>query len=514
MLRAPAMEQVILHSEQELLSLGHCLHQAKNPKGCVQLLGLSGHPALGPKYRDVSLKYGDRTHYHWYRHPIHDQVIYHADTFSLYQDSAPTLDFWAFDGGGDNRVNTHIDPRERLQARTQIAEDEFFEESDRAMLEANAPVADDIDIECLDDEDETHANPDDFPQDSLASVAAGLRLLTFPALKAHLYSSWAFNAGQSEHQAANIFHVPIPSGGKAPSVFRMTSILRPDTAGEAQMVPLTMDEDGLYFSVVRWKPSRLKRLQPCTEAELSPEMVVISPHRIIKQGSSPIVENEAMKFSGLVEHQTMILSFSSLSMEQLLAMKVYQAKDTVLRYRLKENAELDMTLSKNGCLPELLKLLLDSHSVSGILFEGQQLEEYVDVLSTLIKKGLVQQPDEKNRKHMLTRLGVKSIEVGLELHKPQLAAGLFFFSYRCIFHTILLLVDDSYSYMPTCCLSSPICLQLVHIHVAPQSEPRLSPASSHQWQKALCKGLSKKQKKLPRYAKSTASGFQSLGALL
>ena len=254
------MEEVILHREEELLSLGYCLHQAKNPKGCVQLLGLSGHPALSPKYRDVSLKYGDRTHYHWYRHPIHDHVIYHADTFSLYQDSVPTLDFWAFDGGGDNRVNAHIDLRERLQARTQIAEDEFFEESDRAMLEANAPVADDIDIECLDDEDETHANPDDFPQDSLTSVAAGLRPLTFPALKAHLYSSWAFNAGQSEHQAANIFHVPIPSGGKAPSVFRMTSILRPVTAGEAQMVPLTMDEDGLYFSVVRWKPSRLKRL--------------------------------------------------------------------------------------------------------------------------------------------------------------------------------------------------------------------------------------------------------------
>ena len=122
----------------------------------------------------------------------------------------------------------------------------------------------------------------------------------------------------------------------------------------------------------------------------------------------------------------MILSFSSLSMEQLLAMKVYQAKDTVLSYRLKESAELDMTLSQNDCLPDLLKLLLDSHSVSGILLEGQQLEKYVDVLSTLIKKGLVQQPDEKNRKHMLTRLGVKSIEIGLELHKPQLAAGLFF----------------------------------------------------------------------------------------
>ena len=172
----------------------------------------------------------------------------------------------------------------------------------------------------------------------------------------------------------------------------------------------------------------MRRTKTATEVGLNSDMVAISPHQVIKEdltGHSPIVALESARVSGAVEAQPLVLSFDSLSLEQMLRIVVYPAAESVLHYGLKDCTFISLGINGWAALPNVLKMLMESHSASGMLLDGEGEEQGPEgeVIHELIRQGLVGDPDECGRKYMLTDLGVRSISIDLGLHSPCLASG-------------------------------------------------------------------------------------------
>lgn len=82
-----------------MVSLAHCMSLVTNSSNCSSALGLQDHPEIvKAKGEDIYHSTNRRTNF--YRDPIHSEVIHHADGFSLYTATPPSICLKPSGGGG------------------------------------------------------------------------------------------------------------------------------------------------------------------------------------------------------------------------------------------------------------------------------------------------------------------------------------------------------------------------------------------------------------------------------
>ena len=197
------------------------------------------------------------------------------------------------------------------------------------------------------------------------------------------------------------------------------------------VLPFSIQPDGsmrLYFKITRWAPKQMVRSKTSSEVGLNTDMVAIACCRVIKEainGNPPVVATEGVQLTGDIQSQPLVLSFASLSVEQLVKMIVYPVAASVHRYGLKDGIDIHLSSSGWTALPDVLRMLTEGNCASGMLppaLDGGPVA-VSEVLGELVKQGLVHEPDDRNAKFMLTDSGQQSIEIGLALNSPTSAAG-------------------------------------------------------------------------------------------
>ncbi len=211
-LRSREMEQKITETPGIVLQLGWCLEQASNPRRCTQLLGLRGHPSLDQAYQAAFLlQPHDATIARYHRNTMHAKVIYHADTFSLYADTVPELEFGRLDGGA---VVTHRAPIADEAAESGQQAANAHDGSSGLSDFVNGPDDDMIDgalayIDGLDAGADVAGGAPQFtnhvvavqgPSESQVSSLQALGSMLVPAIKAHIFSRWSGGSLTSSRQ--------------------------------------------------------------------------------------------------------------------------------------------------------------------------------------------------------------------------------------------------------------------------------------------------------------------------
>ena len=165
----------------------------------------------------------------------------------------------------------------------------------------------------------------------------------------------------------------------------------------AHGVPLQQLPDGrmrMYFQIVRWAPSKVKRTKTAEDGDISGCMVAIAPRKVIREDLTrehPIVDASSIGLNDAAATQSILLGLSSLSFNQLLDLHAYEIHQSELMYGLLPNVESSLPLELTSIvkLPRLLRRLMEDHSHSGSLFDFEDDDsEYAPLLATLIQAGL------------------------------------------------------------------------------------------------------------------------------
>ena len=295
----------------------------------------------------------------------------------------PELDFWRFDGGGDERIQSgdHVP-----DAALALHDGGALVPPDAAALEA---------------QDEAEAGADVVAGPESGVQLSGLvRLgnMVVPCLKEHIRSRWGSEKA-SEASSQNIFCVSF-APGTLPKVTALSAILTQlnNCVGVGEDLPFSTLPDGsmkLYFSIVRWNPQSAKRTKTNSEHQIE-DMVAICPRSVVEEdttGASPIIAAEGIYLSGCVEKQPLLLALESLSLEHMHQMLVYPGSTSKLRYNLQDTPEgfgLEMNQDGWSELPHVLKILVESHRDSGFFLEASEEASTRDlVLRQLVSADLV-----------------------------------------------------------------------------------------------------------------------------
>ena len=238
-LRAPELERLIIARPVAAMELAACCSLCSNNLRCSEIIGLSAHPSLQAKRRDIQ---AGSSLAKFCQHTAHAKVVYHADPYTLYTESPPALEFYDYSGGGGMRP---------LQDYIQ---GHGAEEGQGVFAIADCPA------------DGDHENHDDFwdvaitaalaPAQS-ATLEQGLSGILMPYLQDHLHHQWNSKPG-------TLFSVSMP--GSSSSLQSLVSAMNADDGGQPLLrdIPLAFSPHGerrMFFEIVRWNPSQVKRVR-------------------------------------------------------------------------------------------------------------------------------------------------------------------------------------------------------------------------------------------------------------
>ena len=400
LLRCPELELHISKRPNAIVELAWCLQQVNNPRRCTEVLGLSRHPCL-TKAWERELASDARTSF--YRNTMHAKVIYHADVFTLYTEVMPDLEFWYYDGGGDK----HEVVEAVLDVPTDIASDvaDAFALTDAIPGDVGGGIGS---VECT-------AHSVDIDSD------VEFARMVSPAIRSHIMERWG-------HIPGTIFSIKYQ--GAHSHTRSIADVLRSNrvTGVAHSNLPLTMHPDGsmrLYFEVVRWNPSKVKRTRVEEESGIGKDAIAISPRRVLKQdliGEQPSVSTSGVAVGGLIESGPLLLGMSSLNACELQKMMAYPSTDHEVKLFLKDACVDNFTVLEFNILLDVLSLLMDGHQNGGVLFDFDgEHESYRSIVQECVRLGLVCAPHSANQMHRLSDLGIASIESGVQLKCPVLA---------------------------------------------------------------------------------------------
>ena len=217
------------------------------------------------------------------------------------------------------------------------------------------------------------------------------------------------------------------AGHSTAVVRHLSTILKPRVVGGFQggfnELPVSQLPDGtlrFYFEAVRWNPEKMKRSKPASEVGFSDNMLAIAPRNVMREdpmGNSPVVATEAVQIGGLVGDQSLVLGMSSFRFSELQGMVAYQPLSFNLLYHIKDGVSLELSIDEWDELPNVLQLLVENDSASGIFFDeaDARFDLHVAIVGKLMTAGFVAQ---EGRKYLLTAVGARSIAPVAKLHSP------------------------------------------------------------------------------------------------